>query len=142
MTEIMRKDDQQEVPGPADWFTGDVTIRAMFGREEPSRVGGAIVTFQPGARTNWHSHPAGQTLIVTDGVGWTQVEDEEVLEFATGDILLCPADRPHWHGATPDGAMTHIAIQETVDGTNVTWMDPVTDDQYLAGRGASPSSGA
>ena len=81
--------------------------------------------------------PAGQTLIVTDGVGWIQVEDQEVQEFATGDILLCPADRPHWHGATPDGPMTHIAIQETVDGTNVTWMDPVTDDQYLARRTAS-----
>ena len=92
------------------------------------------MTFAPGARTAWHSHPLGQTLVVTDGVGWTQVRDEPVLEFRAGDILLCPADRPHWHGATPDSSMTHVAIQESLDGTMVTWMEQVTDDEYLAGR--------
>ena len=87
---------------------------------------GAIVTFEPGARSNWHTHPLGQTLIVTEGVGWTQVEHGPVQEFAACDILLCPRDRRHWRGATPDSSMTHIAIQETLYGTNVTWMEPVT----------------
>ena len=133
MTEIMSRDTQTEVEGPAQFFTGRVTIRGQFAREEPSRVAGAIVTFQPGARTAWHSHPLGQTLIVTDGVGWTQVEDGPIQEFAAGDILLCPQDRRHWHGATPSSPMTHVAIQEALDGSYVTWMEPVTDDEYLAG---------
>lgn len=137
MTEIMARSSQQEVAGAAELFTGSATIRGQFARTEPSRVTGAIVTFEPGARTNWHTHPLGQTLIVIDGVGWTQVEDEPVQEFAAGDILLCPADRRHWHGATPDTAMTHIAIQEALDGTNVTWMEPVSDDRYLTGRSGS-----
>ena len=132
-TEILTHDTQTEVDGPADFFTGRATIRAMFAREEPSRVTGAIVTFQPGARTNWHTHPLGQTLVVTDGVGWTQTEGGPVQEFAAGDVLLCPADERHWHGATREGPMTHIAIQETLDGTNVTWMEPVTDEHYHAG---------
>lgn len=136
MTAIMSRDSQTEVDGPADCFTGRATIRAMFARDEPSRVTGAIVTFEPGARSNWHTHPLGQTLIVTDGVGWTQVEDGPVQEFAAGDIVLCPLNQRHWHGATPTSSMTHIAIQEALDGTNVTWMEPVTDDQYLAGASA------
>ncbi|MEZ5378646.1 MAG: cupin domain-containing protein [Acidimicrobiales bacterium] len=134
MTEIHRLADQTETEGPADYFTGRATIRGLFARDDPSRVTGAIVTFEPGARTAWHSHPLGQTLIVLDGLGWTQVEDEPVQEFAAGDILLCPPDRPHWHGASPDGPMTHAAIQEALDGTNVVWMHHVTDDEYLAGR--------
>jgi quercetin dioxygenase-like cupin family protein len=113
-----------------------VTIRGQFARDEPSRVTGAVVTFEPGARTAWHSHPLGQTLVVIDGVGWTQVQDGPVHEFAAGDILLCPRDRRHWHGATPESSMTHVAIQESLDGTNVTWMEKVTDDEYLAGRSA------
>lgn len=132
-TEILTIDTQPEIEGPADFFTGKATIRAMFARDEPSRVTGAVVTFQPGARTNWHTHPLGQTLVVTNGVGWTQVEGGAVQEFAAGDILLCPADQRHWHGATPNGAMTHVAIQETLNGTNVTWMEPVTDEQYNSG---------
>jgi len=136
MTEIMARDKQDEVEGPAEFFTGRVTIRGQFARDEPSRVTGAVVTFAPGARTAWHSHPLGQTLVVTEGVGWTQVQDGPVQEFAAGDILLCPRDRRHWHGATPDSSMTHIAIQEALDGTNVTWMEKVTDDEYLAGRSA------
>lgn len=134
MTEIMSRDTQTEVEGPPEFFTGRATIRAMFARDEPSRVTGAIVSFEPGARTNWHTHPLGQTLIVTEGLGWTQVEDEPVQEFAAGDILLCPRDRRHWHGATPESSMTHIAIQESLDGSNVTWMEQVTDEQYLAGH--------
>jgi quercetin dioxygenase-like cupin family protein len=133
MTEILSKHDQEVVQGPEQFFTGRVTIRGQFSRDEASRVAGAIVTFEPGARTAWHSHPLGQTLVVTDGVGWTQVQDGPKLVFAPGDILLCPADRPHWHGATPESSMTHVAIQESLDGTMVTWMDQVTDEEYLAG---------
>lgn len=134
---IMKHDDQTVADGPEETFTGHVTVRGMFSREEPSRLSGAIVTFDAGARSAWHSHPVGQTLIVTDGVGWTQVEGEPVQEFAAGDIVLCPVDRPHWHGATPDAPMTHIALQETSGGTAVTWMHKVTDAEYLAGRSAS-----
>jgi quercetin dioxygenase-like cupin family protein len=133
MTEIMSRDTQEEIEGPQQYFTGRVTIRGQFSRDEPSRVAGAIVTFQPGARTAWHTHPLGQTLIVTEGVGWTQVEDGPIQEFAAGDILLCPRERRHWHGATPEGVMTHVAIQETFDGKAVTWMEKVTDAEYLAG---------
>ncbi len=133
MTEIMRKEDLATSRGSADWFTGSVTITGQFQREEPSRVSGAIVRFKPGARTAWHSHPLGQTLIVTEGVGWTQVEDGPVLEFHAGDILLCPADKPHWHGATPHEGMTHIAVQESRDGSPVTWMEHVSDEEYLKG---------
>lgn len=131
MTEIVRKDEQQEVEGPAENFTGKVTIKGMFARPDPSRLTGAIVTFQPGARTAWHSHPCGQTLIVTDGVGWTKVKDGEKIEFHEGDIMWCPKDTPHWHGATPHGPMTHIALQEKLGDTNVTWMEHVTDEEYL-----------
>jgi len=133
VTEIMSRDSQEEIEGPAQFFTGRVRIRGQFARDEPSRVSGAIVTFQPGARTAWHSHPLGQTLVVIDGVGWTQVEGEPILEFAAGDILLCPRNRPHWHGATPASSMTHVAIQESLDGTNINWMDQVTHEEYLAG---------
>ena len=137
MTEILSRDTQAEVDGPPEYFTGRATIRGQFARNEPSRVTGAVVTFEPGARTAWHSHPLGQTLIVTEGVGWTQVEDGPIQEFAAGDILLCPVDRRHWHGATPESSMTHIAIQESLDGTNVTWMEHVTEQEYLAGRSAT-----
>jgi quercetin dioxygenase-like cupin family protein len=131
--EITRKADMKTTTGPAANFTGTVTITGQFQRAEPSRVGGAIVHFEPGARTAWHKHPLGQTLIVTEGIGWTQVEGGQILEFHAGDQLWCPADRKHWHGATPTTAMTHIAIQESLDGSPVTWMEPVTDAQYLAG---------
>ena len=130
--EISRKDDMKTVDGPTEYFTGKVTITGQFQRPDPSRVGGAIVRFEPGARSAWHSHPAGQTLIVTEGVGWTQVEGGPKLEFNAGDILWCPAGRKHWHGATPHQGMTHVAVQESVDGNAVTWMEKVTDEQYLA----------
>jgi quercetin dioxygenase-like cupin family protein len=139
--EIARKGEQQPVYGSAEWFTGRVAITGMFAREAPSRVTGAIVSFAAGARTAWHTHPLGQTLIVTKGVGWTQVEGGPVLEFHEGDILWCPRDTKHWHGATPHSAMTHIAIQEALDGRAVTWLEHVTDEQYLAGPTAAPNGG-
>lgn len=131
--EITRKADMRTIDGPADWFTGKVTVTGQFQRSAPSRVGGAIVHFEPGARTAWHKHPLGQTLIVTEGVGWTQVEGGQIVEFHAGDQLWCPADRKHWHGATPTTAMTHIAIQESQNGSPVTWLEHVTEEQYLAG---------
>jgi quercetin dioxygenase-like cupin family protein len=130
---IDRKADLKTVEGPSEYFTGKATITGQFEREEPSDLTGAIVHFEPGARTAWHSHPRGQTLIVTEGVGWTQVEGGPVYEFYAGDILWCPAEHKHWHGATPHEGMTHIALQEKKDGKNVTWMEKVTDDEYLAG---------
>jgi quercetin dioxygenase-like cupin family protein len=130
--EITRKADLKTVDGPAEYFTGKVTITGQFQRPDPSRVGGGIVHFEPGARTAWHTHPAGQTLIVTEGVGWTQLEGGPKLEFYTGDVLWCPAEHKHWHGATPHEGMTHIAIQESVNGSPVSWMEKVTDEEYLA----------
>ncbi len=135
--EITRKADQTTIDGPAEWFTGRVTISGQFQREAPSRVGGAIVRFEPGARTAWHVHPLGQTLIVTEGVGWTQIEGGPKLEFHAGDVLWCPPEHKHWHGATPHAAMTHIAIQESQNGSPVTWMEQVTDEQYLADTSAT-----
>lgn len=133
---ITRKAEMKTIDGPAEWFTGKVTITGQFQRDAPSRVGGAIVRFEPGARTAWHTHPLGQTLIVTEGVGWTQVEGGERIEFHVGDQLWCPASRKHWHGATPTTAMTHIAIQESLNGSLVTWLEHVSDAQY---RGSSAS---
>jgi len=130
--EITRKADLQTVEGPEDYFTGKATITGQFKRDDPSRLTGAIVHFEPGARTAWHTHPLGQTLIVTEGIGWTQVEGGAKYEFYEGDVLWCPADKKHWHGATPHEGMTHIALQETLDGKNVTWMEKVTDEEYLA----------
>ncbi|MNU62263.1 Cupin domain protein [compost metagenome] len=135
--EITRKADQTTIDGPAEWFTGRVTISGQFQREAPSHVGGAVVHFEPGARTAWHVHPLGQTLIVTEGVGWTQIEGGPKLEFHAGDILWCPPEHKHWHGATPHAAMTHIAIQESQNGSPVTWMEQVTDEQYLADTSAT-----
>ncbi|MCJ2180593.1 cupin domain-containing protein [Novosphingobium album (ex Hu et al. 2023)] len=129
---ITRKADLVTVEGPEDYFTGKATITGQFKRDEPSRLTGAIVHFEPGARTAWHTHPMGQTLIVTEGVGWTQIDGGGKYEFFAGDQLWCPADKKHWHGATPHAGMTHIALQETLDGRNVTWMEKVTDEEYLA----------
>jgi quercetin dioxygenase-like cupin family protein len=131
--EITRKADMKTVDGPEQYFTGKATITGQFQRDDPSRVSGAIVHFEPGARTAWHTHPLGQTLIVTEGVGWTQVVGGPVHEFHAGDILWCPPEHKHWHGATPHQGMTHVAIQESLNGSPVTWMEKVTDEQYLAG---------
>jgi quercetin dioxygenase-like cupin family protein len=131
--DIMRKSEQAVIEGSPETFTGRVTITSMFQREAPSRITGAMVHFDPGARTAWHTHPLGQTLIVTEGVGWTQIEGGPILEFHAGDVLLCPREHKHWHGATPHEGMTHVAIQETLDGNAVTWMEKVSDEAYLAG---------
>ena len=131
--EIARSGSQPSSKGPAEWFTGDVIIDQLFEAPEPARVRGASVTFEPGARTAWHTHPLGQILIVTSGCGWTQCEGESIEEIRAGDVIWCPCNHRHWHGATPTTAMTHIAIQEGLDGKFVTWMEHVTDEQYLAG---------
>jgi quercetin dioxygenase-like cupin family protein len=138
--DIVRKADLKTTEGPAEYFTGKVTVTGQFQREAPSRVGGAIVHFEPGARSAWHKHPLGQTLIVTEGVGLTQVEDGPTLLFRAGDQLWCPADRKHWHGATPTSGMTHIAIQEAKDGSPVTWLEHVSDEEYQA-AGQSADAG-
>lgn len=133
--EIIRNGAQPSIKGPSEWFTGDVRIDGMFNRSEPSRLTGATVTFEPGARTAWHSHPLGQTLIVTSGLGWTQCEGEARVEIRAGDIIACPPGHKHWHGATSTTAMTHIAIQEALDGKNVEWMEHVSDADYLRNDG-------
>ena len=116
--------------GPADYFTGTVRIDAPFSTEAPARVGGATVTFEPAARTNWHTHPLGQTLIVLAGVGRCQREGGPVEEIRPGDVVWFPPGEKHWHGAAPATAVTHIAIQEALDGKVVEWMEHVTDEQY------------
>jgi 4-carboxymuconolactone decarboxylase len=116
--------------GPAQNFTGDVRVRPLFDSTAVARASGAIVTFAAGARTVWHSHPRGQTLIVTEGVGRVQLWDEPVHEMRTGDVVRIPAGAKHWHGASPDQAMSHIAVQEPLDGRTVQWAEHVSDAQY------------
>ena len=130
--EITRNGTQASQHGPPEWFTGNVRIDSLFQRPDPARLGGAIVTFEPGARTAWHTHPLGQTLIVITGVGWTQCEGGPIEEIRPGDVVWCPPNHKHWHGATSTTAMTHIAVQEALNGKAVTWMEHVTDEQYLA----------
>jgi quercetin dioxygenase-like cupin family protein len=120
-------------PGPADWFTGTVRIDSPFKGSEPARVSGAVVTFEPGARTAWHTHPLGQTLIVTAGCGRVQRAGGQIEEIRPGDIIWFPPGEKHWHGAAPTTAMTHIAIAEMLDGKVVEWLEKVTDGEYLAG---------
>ncbi|HCT7985693.1 TPA: cupin domain-containing protein [Serratia liquefaciens] len=127
---IQRSGSQPSRPGPEEYFTGKVRIDAPFAGSEPARVGGATVTFEPGTRTAWHTHPLGQTLIVTQGRGWIQLWGEEIQEMNQGDIVWIPEDVKHWHGATPDTAMTHIAIAESLNGSPVDWMEKVSDAQY------------
>ena len=119
--------------GQADWFTGTVRIDSPFKGSEPARVSGAIVTFEPGARTAWHTHPLGQTLVVTAGCGRVQREGGQIEEIRPGDIIWFLPGEKHWHGAAPTTAMTHIAIAEALDGMVVEWMEKVTDEEYLAG---------
>lgn len=130
--EIKRNGSQPSGKGPAEWFTGTVRIDPLFQAPDPARVVGASVTFEPGARTAWHTHPLGQTLIVTSGVGWTQCWGGPKEEIRAGDVIWCPPSHKHWHGATPTTAMSHIAIQEHAgDGKVVDWMEKVSDEQYL-----------
>ncbi|MBY3069801.1 cupin domain-containing protein [Rhizobium laguerreae] len=128
--EIKRSGSQPSAKGPADWFTGSVRVDPLFAATNPARAAGASVTFEPGARTAWHTHPLGQTLIVTSGCGRVQREGGPVEKIRAGDVVsFAPAER-HWHGASPTTAMTHIAIQEQLDGKVVDWMKHVTDTQY------------
>jgi quercetin dioxygenase-like cupin family protein len=128
--EIKRAGTQPSGKGPADWFTGDVRIDPLFQATLPAFVQGASVTFEPGARTAWHTHPLGQTLIITAGCGWVQRDGGPIEEIRPGDVVLFQAGEKHWHGATPTTAMTHIAIQEKLDGKVVDWMEHVSPDQY------------
>ena len=130
--EINRNGSRPSQKGPEQYFTGTVRIDPIVQAPEPSRVTAGLVTFEPGARSAWHTHPLGQTLIVTQGVGWTQCEGGPKAEIRAGDVIWCPCQRRHWHGATPTTAMTHVAIAEALDGKSVEWMEPVTDEQYLA----------
>ncbi|KGM47599.1 cupin domain-containing protein [Pseudooceanicola atlanticus] len=127
---IIRAGSLPSGPGPQDYFTGTVRIDPMFQADEPGRTSGAHVTFEPGARTAWHTHPAGQTIIITLGRGRVQREGGPVEEVTTGDVVFFPAGEKHWHGAAPENAMSHIAIQESIDGTPVTWMEKVADEDY------------
>jgi len=128
--EIRRSDSQTSTNGPADWFTGKVRIKTLVEAPEPARVRGASVTFEPGARTAWHTHPLGQTLIVASGLGWAQREGGHIEEIRPGDVVWFAPNEKHWHGATTTTAITHIAIQEASDGKAVQWMEHVTDEQY------------
>lgn len=116
--------------GPEGWFTGTVRLDRLFAAEAPGRVGAAAVTFEPGARTAWHTHPAGQAIIVVCGLGRAQHAGGPVEEIRPGDVVWFPAGEKHWHGAAPDVAMTHIAITESIDGSPVTWLEKVTDAEY------------
>ena len=130
--EIKRIGSQPSNKGPADWFTGTVRIDPLFQPNAPSRTAAAIVTFEPGARTAWHTHPLGQTLIVTAGLGWAQKEDGPIEEIRPGDVVWFPPGEKHWHGASRTIAMTHIAIQEQIDGKAVDWLEKVSDEQYIS----------
>jgi quercetin dioxygenase-like cupin family protein len=128
--EIKRAGSQPSTKGPADWFTGTVRIDPLIQTTAPARVAGASVTFEPGARTAWHTHPLGQTLIVTAGSGWAQREGGPVEEIRPGDVIWFSPGEKHWHGATPTTAMTHIAVHENFDGKAVDWLEKVTEQQY------------
>ncbi|OCP17744.1 MULTISPECIES: cupin domain-containing protein [unclassified Ensifer] len=129
---IKRSGSDASAKGPADYFTGTVRIDAPFSGTAPARVGGATVTFEPGARTAWHTHPLGQTLIVVSGLGRAQREGGPVEEIRPGDIVWFSPGEKHWHGASPSAAMTHIAIAEALDGKVVDWMEKVSDADYRA----------
>ena len=128
--EITRNGSQPSVPGPSSWFTGTVRIDPLFQAPDPALVQGASVTFEPGARTAWHTHPLGQTLIVMAGLGSVQRDGGPIEEIRPGDVVWFAPHEKHWHGATPKTAMTHIAIQEKQNGSVVEWMEQVTDAQY------------
>jgi quercetin dioxygenase-like cupin family protein len=128
--EIKRSGSQPSTEGSGDWFSGTVRIDPLFEAPEPARARCASVTFESGARTAWHTHPHGQTLIVTSGIGWAQSWGRSIEEIRPGDVVWFAPDEKHWHGATPTTAMTHIAIHEALDGKVVEWMEKVTDEQY------------
>jgi quercetin dioxygenase-like cupin family protein len=128
---VYRAGSQKSFKGPENLFTGDVQVDMLFPSNETAHYSGAYVIFQPGARTAWHLHPAGQHMIVTSGVGLTGTRDGNIVEIKAGDAIWCPPDIDHWHGATPDAPMTHLVITGVLDGKNVVWKEKVTDEQYL-----------
>ena len=128
--DIKRSGAQPSAKGSADWFTGAVRVDPLFSPPEPARVSGALVTFEPGARTAWHTHPLGQTLIVTMGCGWVQRQGGPIEEIRPGDVVWFPPGEKHWHGPAATTAVSHIAIQEKLDRKNVDWMEKVSDEQY------------
>ncbi len=131
--EIKQVGSRPSAKGSGDWFSGNVRIDHLFQAPHPARASGASVTFEPGARTAWHTHPLGQTLIVTAGCGWVQREGGPIEEIRPGDVVWFPPGEKHWHGATPTTGMTHIAIQESLDGKAVDWMQHVSNEEYQAG---------
>ena len=130
--DIKRNGSRPSGKGPAEYFTGAVRVDPLFEAPEPARVRGAHVTFEPGARTAWHTHPLGQTLIVTSGLGWVQREGAPVEEIKPGDVVWFAPGEKHWHGATATTAISHIAIQEALNGSPVDWMEKVSDEQYAS----------
>jgi quercetin dioxygenase-like cupin family protein len=128
--QITRNGSRSSAKGPAEYFTGAVRVDPMFQAGDPARVSGGHVTFEPGARSAWHTHPLGQTLIVTSGLGWAQAEGGSIEEIRPGDVVWFPPGLKHWHGATPTTAMSHIAITEFQNGKNVDWLEKVSDEQY------------
>jgi len=130
--DIKRSGSQPSTKGPADYFTGTVRIDPLFQVKDPARAAGNSVTFEPGARTAWHTHPLGQTLIVKSGLGRAQRWGGPIEDIRPGDVVMFPPGEKHWHGAASETAMTHIAIQEQQDGKAVDWMEQVTDEQYQA----------
>jgi quercetin dioxygenase-like cupin family protein len=130
--EIKRSGSQPSGKGPAEYFTGTVRIDPLFSPPDPASVAMALVTFEPGARTAWHTHPLGQTLIITAGSGWVQHEGGPIEEIHPGDVVWFAPGEKHWHGATATTAVSHIAIQEKLNGSPVDWMEQVTEEQYLA----------
>ena len=127
---VYRQGSQQSFKGPAEYLTGDVQVDLLFPANETAHYSGAYVTFQPGARTAWHMHPAGQHMIVISGIALTGTRDGKVIEFRAGESVWCPAGIDHWHGATPDEPMTHLVITGSKEGKNVVWKEKVTDEQY------------
>jgi len=128
--DIKRSGSRPSGKGPAEYFTGAVRVDPLFEAAEPARARGALVTFEPGARTAWHTHPLGQALIVTSGLGWVQRDGGPIEEIRPGDVVWFAPGEKHWHGATATTGMSHIAIQEALNGSPVTWMEKVSDEQY------------
>jgi len=132
--DIKRSGSRPSIKPSPDYFTGAVRQDPLNEAPEPARVRAVLVTFEPGARTAWHTHPLGQTLIVTSGMGWAQKEGGPIEEIRPGDVIWFPPGEKHWHGATATTAMSHIAIQEAIDGSNVTWMEKVSEEDYGKGK--------
>jgi quercetin dioxygenase-like cupin family protein len=128
--EISKSRSRQSSKGPLEWFTGAVNVNPLFEARDPARTSGAYLTFEPGARTAWHTHPLGQILIIASGMGWVQGEGGPIEEVRAGDVVWFPPKLKHWHGATPTTGMSHVAIQEALNGSPVDWMEKVSDEQY------------